>query len=808
MPSAPDDPRLTAYALGELDEADRPEVEALIQSNPEAARFIADVLATARLLTEHLKSETIPTSAPAILRAVEDHLEPKPLPDPAPSRRRWFRYAFAASLLGVAAGWVAVARWTNSRESVSHYALALRPDASRPAAPLPAGPKIEWGETSASPPGPAGIGAKFDQSPPMLSDGVVDSEKRVAEQPAAANNGLGDLTNRENRSFNPRDLGFDSNSASSQRRGLGGAPAATSREKAEDSFRLQSEPLGLAKLVKQGASSGGISGKPAASPEMALKAGRSLASAATSTPTPTLFTKQKAEAVQDLSRFSVASPTSKPAQLGRVALLEAEALDKDEKTLPQLVEARRLQLEDRAKGGDAFARIVDNAFLPVEANPLSTFSIDVDTASYANVRRYLNQATRPPADAVRIEELMNYFAYDYPKPEGPDPFSVNLETARCPWDPGHRLVRIGLKGREVDVNKRPPSNLVFLIDVSGSMMDLDKLPLLKAGMKLLVDQLGENDRVAIVVYAGSEGLALPSTSCSQKERVVSALEQLQAGGSTNGGKGIELAYDVAVQNYIQGGTNRVILATDGDFNVGVTEGADLDRLIQEKKKSKVFLSVLGFGQGNVQHDKLESLADKGDGQYSFIDTIQEARKVLVEEVGGTLVAIAKDVKIQVKFNPRRASSYRLIGYENRALQARDFADDKKDAGEIGAGHCVTAFYEVVPTPSGQGGDAEDRTGPELLTVDLRYKAPDGDVSKLLSFPAIDDGRDFAAASADFKFASGVAGFGMLLRASPHAGSLTWPGLLEMAGGAVGADPGGYRKEFLELVRKAQSLDQR
>ncbi len=353
---------------------------------------------------------------------------------------------------------------------------------------------------------------------------------------------------------------------------------------------------------------------------------------------------------------------------------------------------------------------------------------------------------------------------------------------------------------------------MFLIDVSGSMNQPDKLPLLKAGMKLLVDQLGENDRVAIVVYAGNEGLALPSTSCSQKEKIYSALEELQAGGSTNGGKGIQLAYDIAVQNFIKGGTNRVVLATDGDFNVGVTEGADLDRLIEQKRSSGVFLSVLGFGQGNVKHDKLESLADKGNGQYSYIDTIKEARKVLAEQISGTLVTIAKDVKIQVKFNPAKAASYRLIGYENRVMAAQDFANDKKDAGEIGAGHCVTALYEIVPTAA-PGPEADQPAKPgaegqELLNVDLRYKAPDGDVSKLISFPAVDNGRDFSASSNDYKFAASVAGFGMLLRNSPYKGTLTWPGLVEMARESAGDETTGYRKEFLELLVKAQSLEPR
>jgi Ca-activated chloride channel homolog len=507
---------------------------------------------------------------------------------------------------------------------------------------------------------------------------------------------------------------------------------------------------------------------------------------------------------------------------------EAEALDRgiawaremnqkgyvSRNVLPDLEERRRKIQEqlDRGQGGDAFTRIVDNPFLPVEANPLSTFSIDVDTASYANVRRYITQNMRPPADAVRIEELINYFPYSYPQPKGDDPFSVNLEVARCPWDASHRLVRIGLKGRVIDNSKRPPSNLVFLIDVSGSMNQPDKLPLLKAGMKLLVDQLGENDRVAIVVYASAEGLALSSTSCSQKEKILSALEELRPGGSTNGGRGIQLAYDIAVQSFIKGGTNRVILATDGDFNVGVTEGADLDNLIVKQRETGVSLSVLGFGQGNVKHDKLESLADKGNGQYSYIDTIKEARKVLIEQISGTLVTIAKDVKIQVKFNPSRATSYRLIGYENRVLQAQDFANDKKDAGEIGAGHCVTALYEIVPPPApGQGGEPanEDKpVGQELLNVDLRCKAPDGDVSKLISFPALDHGQDFSAASDDYKFAASVAGFGMLLRNSPYKGTLTWTGLTEMARGATGPEPTGYRQEFLELIGKAQGLEPR
>ncbi len=354
------------------------------------------------------------------------------------------------------------------------------------------------------------------------------------------------------------------------------------------------------------------------------------------------------------------------------------------------------QVSDAPESSETYAKIRDNAFRPVAKEPLSTFSIDVDTASYANVRRFLTRGMMPPPDAVRIEEMINYFPYHDIAPHEEGRFRVGVEVARCPWNADHRLARISLKAREMDRGKRPPSNLVFLLDVSGSMAAPNKLPLLRTAMKMLVDALGENDRVAIVVYAGAEGLALPSTSCMQKGEILSSLDQLQAGGSTNGGAGIKLAYDVAVQNFIQGGTNRVILATDGDFNVGVTGDADLIRLIEEKRKSGVFLSVLGLGEGNLQDKKMEGLADKGNGNYSYLDTAKEARKVLVEQIAGTLVTVAKDVKIQVEFNPAKVASYRLIGYENRLLANADFKDDAKDAGEIGAGHSVTALYELVP----------------------------------------------------------------------------------------------------------------
>jgi Ca-activated chloride channel family protein len=455
-----------------------------------------------------------------------------------------------------------------------------------------------------------------------------------------------------------------------------------------------------------------------------------------------------------------------------------------------------------APGTEDYARIADHPVRIAAREPLSTFSIDVDTASYANVRRFLDHHTLPPRDAVRIEELINYFPYAYEHPSGDEAFGVDLEVARCPWNAGHRLARIGLKGRELDESRRPPSNLVFLVDVSGSMDAPNKLPLLKAALRMLVGKLGENDRVAIVVYAAAQGLALPSTSCARRAEVLSAIDQLNAGGSTNGGAGINLAYDVAVANFLKGGVNRVILCTDGDFNVGVTDRGTLEKLIQEKARTGVFLSVLGFGMGNLKDATLERLADKGNGHYAYIDSPQEARKVFVEEVGGTLVTIAKDVKIQVEFNPSRVSAYRLIGYENRALRNRDFHDDRKDAGEIGAGHTVTALYEIVPADAdgGQSGGA-----PELLTVRIRAKAPDGDVSRLIERPLVDRGHDVSDASGEFRFAAAVAAFGMLLRDSPDRGDANCAAVLELAQANLGSDPGGYRQEFLDLVRKAQAL---
>ncbi|MCC6581485.1 MAG: VWA domain-containing protein [Phycisphaeraceae bacterium] len=476
---------------------------------------------------------------------------------------------------------------------------------------------------------------------------------------------------------------------------------------------------------------------------------------------------------------------------------------------------------------EGYDRIVDNAFLRVLDHPLSTFSIDVDTASYANIRRFIMEQNQlPPKDAVRIEEMINYFTYDYSGPaDDKTPFASHVEISGCPWNDEHRLVRIGLKGREMAKESRPASNLVFLIDVSGSMQPANKLPLLKQGLRLLVDQLDERDRVALVVYAGASGLVLDSTPVTDRHVIETAIDKLQSGGSTNGAAGIELAYQVATQHIVQGGTNRVILCTDGDFNVGVTDRGSLTRLIEDKRKSGVFLSVLGFGMGNLKDATMEQLADKGNGNYAYIDTLDEARKVLVDQMLGTLVTIAKDVKIQVEFNPATVQSYRLIGYENRLLAKEDFNDDTKDAGEIGAGHTVTALYEVVPvgvkspttTPAVDAlkyqlvpMDISRLANPEMLTLKLRYKQPDGDVSSLLEFPVKDAGKPLAQSSDDFRFAVAMAGFGMILRDSPHKGSATCANMMDLAQGAMGQDAHGYRKQFIEMVGKARTLmnDQR
>jgi len=487
-----------------------------------------------------------------------------------------------------------------------------------------------------------------------------------------------------------------------------------------------------------------------------------------------------------------------------------------------VVEDQSHVLADQPSNTEDYDLVVEAGFTAVTDDPLATFSIDVDTASYANTRRYINQGSLPPIDAVRIEELINYFDYADPEPVDGRPFAVNVELADAPWASDHRLMRVGIKAHSFDDENRPACNLVFLVDVSGSMKSPNKLPLLVKSLGLLAENLGAKDRVTILVYAGASGIVLPATRGDNVHAINGALRELLASGSTNGAAGIRQAYAEAKRSFIKGGVNRVVLATDGDFNVGIADRGSLLRLIEEEAKSDVYLTVLGFGMGNLKDGTLEQLAARGNGNYAYIDSLEEAQKVLVEEAGGTLVSVAKDVKIQVEFNPQEVASYRLIGYENRKLAHKDFNDDSKDAGDVGAGHSLTVLYELVPprvdVASKTGVDRlkyqhavepNDRSGDgELLTIKLRYKEVDEAVSKLIEIPVRDIGNSLADASDDLRFAAAVAAFGMRLRKSEYIADYPLEGILELAQESTGFDPNGYRSGFLDLVEKARKLMQK
>ncbi len=724
-----DDPKLTAYALGEItDPAERSEIETWLAAHPEGQGHVAEIRELASFLSENLHASSIGLTA----AQREEILHPdKIIPLPT-ARRNWSIVALTAL-----------------------------------AACLAAAPLLPWAE----------LLRLRDSSAPNVA--INDKPMRL-QMP----------TNEPTPSVAPKkELLSGEMVATEAGQFDAAAPAAVSAP------HLQNEQIDEVKLKSQ------ISRSPIV---------------ADAAPASALLTRETAHAIAGFTAgWSQVVASERRGDLAKSAADSRSA---------SLAFADKDGAPREAFNTEAYDSIAENDFLSAKENPLSTFSIDVDTASYANVRRFLNDGQLPPKGAVRIEELLNYFTYDYAPPTGDAPFSTNLEVADCPWQPDHRLVRIGLKGREIPAADRKPANLVFLIDVSGSMDEPNKLPLLKQSLRLLVDQLAENDRVAIAVYAGSSGLVLESTS--NKMAIRAALENLQPGGSTNGASGIRLAYEQAVAHFQKDGVNRVILATDGDFNVGVTSQSDLVDLITDKAKSGVFLSVLGFGTGNVKDSTMEKLADKGNGNYAYIDSLREGKKVLVEQMGGTLITIAKDVKIQVEFNPNVVSSYRLIGYENRALKKEDFNNDKKDAGEIGSGHTVTALYEVVPTndakpsssvdplryQSNSGGKKTESSSSaiagqlsEMLTVKLRYKQLVGDVSQKLEFPLHDDGKKLAAASTDFRFASAVAEFAQLIRQSEHRQLASWDATIARANDAKGEDRGGYRAEFIELVKKARDL---
>ncbi len=479
------------------------------------------------------------------------------------------------------------------------------------------------------------------------------------------------------------------------------------------------------------------------------------------------------------------------------------------------------ELKDEEFNTEEYNSLIENTFKEVKKDALTTFSIDVDRAAYSNIRRMLNGGSMPPKDAIRIEEMVNYFDYEYPQPTNSQPVTINSEMSDSPWNKGLKLLQIGIQAKKISTENLPASNLVFLLDVSGSMESAEKLPLVKQALYLLIDQLRPQDKVALVVYAGAAGVVLPSTSGAEKNKIKDALEKLQAGGSTAGGEGIKLAYKIASESFVKGGNNRVILASDGDFNVGVSSEAELKSLIESKRESGVFLSILGFGMGNYKDNKMETLADKGNGNYAYIDNLQEAQKVFVHEFGGTLFTIAKDVKLQLEFNPKFVKAYRLIGYENRMLHNEDFNDDKKDAGEMGSGHTVTAIYEIVPVgvesdyvkkiddlkyQTNKETNSVASNSNEVLTIKLRYKSPDENKSQLIEKAIIDKHIAFDKTSENFRFAIAVAEFGLILRQSEFKGLAHYDQVIDLAKNAKGTDEEGYRAEFIKLVKTAKLLD--
>jgi len=842
-----DEARLTAYALGELYEPEQAAVEAQLAGLDEATaervrRTIEQIRALAGHVREGSRQDPGPETSPGLRAAVERRLgqladTPAAAPADAASawrrqraRRRWIALSLAVCILVAAAPlylWVDVSVDPRTEREV---ALAERHRE------LLEAEKTTVGVTSEELHDSSGLGTKGPSSEIRAATDEL-AQAVVVEGPVAE---ALEVAAETNLAPKRQQLPLDGAAASGQSEGRGvsygreagmgmpGMPGLVGQPGEAPSVAGMpgmGPGAGSGPAPGQGASHGGYPGAGGAGYGMGGGEGM----------------------MGGMGGGMYGGAPSSPGKLSDYAAMatEAENAEKDPAVERLRVEVERLEedldvliLRGRRKaaaragapGSEQYDRIVENEFLPAASRPLSTFSIDVDTASYANVRRFLNEGRWPPPGAVRIEEMVNYFRYDYAPPDDGAPFSVHMEVAQCPWQGEHRLLRIGLKGQEIEREERGPSNLVFLLDVSGSMRDRNKLPLLKQAMRLLVEQLTEDDRVAIVTYASDAGLKLESTCASNRRKIVNAIDALKAGGSTHGSAGIQLAYEQAGQHFVEGGTNRVILATDGDLNVGITDDDELVKLIRKKARSGVFLTVLGFGTGNLKDSKLEKLADHGNGLYAYVDNLREARKVLIEQIAGSLVTIAKDVKIQIEFNPAEVESYRLIGYENRLLAARDFDNDKKDAGEIGAGHTVTALYEIVPGGRRPGGGGAGDDGPvlkyqrpapepvgeltgaaasgELLTVRLRYKEPGGKRSKLLEFVAGDSDQRFGQASPDFQFAAAVASFGMVLRGSRYAGDVTLAAVEEFAVSGLGNDPGGYRAEFVDLVRRARQLPAR
>jgi secreted protein with Ig-like and vWFA domain len=810
----PNEPRLTDYALGELDAATRAEVEQLLAASPELQSELADI----RSLADSLRSELARESVVALTADQRSQLAQQMTAVEAPM-------LLAASATKPRRKWTA-RHWLLAGAETSAVVLFMvivwpflpshRTDQSWPLV----------NSLSQRGNGYVESGQVCCDTSPSVDTNWNESSEAVVEQATSAGDGirsgseLAGLSNSsELKSESMLNLRGDSTALPILDNGQHDSSTTGDRKPGDINFEnAASGRMSSAAKSALVRSSGGNSAKP--SPKFL--------------PVEVAPVKSKNG---DLIR-NVAENERKVND-GRLHFVEGELEQLHAAVAGRRGDGKYQNLDvfpepsasPDPQTNEAYEAPAENVFVTPGQQPLSTFSIDVDSASYANVRRFLTQGQRPPADAVRIEEMINYFTYDYPPPKDGEPFSVTADAAPCPWKREHYLARIALKARTIDKAKRPPTNLVFLLDVSGSMQAANKLPLVKQAMTLLAEELNERDRIAIVTYAGNAGVQLASTPGNDQVRIMESIEALQAGGSTNGAAGINLAYEQALQNFNDEGENRVILCTDGDFNVGVSSDEQLVQLIQQQAKSKVFLSIFGFGMGNLKDAKLEKLADKGNGHYGYIDDLKEARRVFNEELVGTLYTIAKDVKIQVEFNPLTVGAYRLIGYENRALAARDFNDDAKDAGEIGAGHTVTALYEIVPRaqwPKAQAvdplkyGNAAKEPAPavappnpnipaevadDLFTVKLRYKQPTADTSvKTIDFVVDDIAGKNIVPSADFQWAASVAAFGMQLKHSAFAGQWTLNDVLESAQGAKGADSNGRRREFLDLIQTARRLN--
>ncbi len=794
------DPRLTAYALGELDEAERAEVEALLLRDANARAEVAAVREMAGALRAEFAAQAAGEEVPSLTPAQRAMIESAA--HGAGSRRialAWMWPLAAAATLLV---WIA---WDNRAELMGR----LRPAGEGLVA-------MDDGEREPA----AGPQDRLDQLQQLPYLGGADADGTTLNRsavPGAKVEGdtFADGTSPVAEELNQ--LGYHANDAEVAAAEVALPPAEIMRYDEAQAKGLVAPSTRVEQVLTE-LSQEQVQELRALGYTNGIDAGAA-APPAPADSSDTLTGRGRRAPAAMVARGHVNEPPLHPfLKLGESVAAESHD-DRGEATY------RYLRVAPRAPGTELYIPIVEQGYQSPWTAPFSTFGVDVDTAAYSNVRRFLNNGQLPPADTVRIEELLNYFRYDDPSPApGAEcPFAVTVDVTDCPWAPGRRLARIALKGREVPAAQRTSSNLVFLLDVSGSMADQDKLPLLVASMQMLARQLDERDRVAIVTYAGAAGLVLESTPCDAegRERILDALDRLSAGGSTAGAAGIQLAYQVAAANFRDGGTNRVILATDGDFNVGITDRTQLQDHIERSAKTGVFLTVLGFGEGNLKDGTAELLADKGNGQYCYIDSLDEGRRVLVQQMAGTLLTIAKDVKLQVEFNPAQVEAYRLVGYENRALAPQDFKDDRKDAGDIGAGHSVVALYELVPPGGGAPGVDPPRyqqppaaprpelvPSDELLTVKLRWKEPTAATSTGIAVPARDGGGTLASARADVKFSAAVAAYGLLLRDSDQVTAdrgWLWERLIEMAEAGRGEDPDGWRAEFVRLSKSARAM---